>query len=102
MTVEEEGESASEGIDIESGIDGCLNIGDAISQSESQFLGCGGSRLPDMVTTNAYGIPSGNAVFAVLKDVGNQAHRRARRENIGSPSNVLLQYVVLDGAIQLR
>ena len=98
----EEGKPAGEGIHIKPHVNGCLNIGDAIGQSKGQLLSSGGPGLPYMVAANADGVPARHMLPAISEDIGDQPHRGAGREDIGPAGNILLQDVVLNGAIELR
>ena len=46
-------------------------------------------------------LKSRHLTSAVGDQIGGQAHRRARREDVGAARDVLLQDVVLDGALEL-
>ena len=54
-----------------------------------------------MVATNADHIPPWNALPAESKDVGYDPHRFLGGVDIRSARDILLEYVILDGSIEL-
>ena len=101
MRIPEEGETASEIIDIEAGLDCRLNIGDTISDGECDFLGSRGTSLADMIAGNGDRIPFRYILGAELKDVRDETHGRTRREDVRAASCVLFEDIVLDRALEL-
>ena len=95
MTAEEEGEPRSEGVHIHSGLNGCLNVGDAVGQGEGDLLDGGATSFPHMVATDADGIPMGEVIFAEGEDIRYDPHGFLGREDIGSPGHVFLEDLVL-------
>ncbi len=75
MGVEEEGELAGEGVDIQPGVERGLDIGDAVGEGEADLLGGGGAGLADVVAGDGDGVPLGNVGCGVAEDVGDDAHR---------------------------
>jgi len=55
-----------------------------------------------VVSGDRNGVPLWNLLGTVGKNVSDQSHGRARREHVGSSSDVFLQNVVLDGAPEAR
>ncbi len=100
MGVKEEGKPWAEGVHIQTYIQGGLDIGDPIGQSEGHFLNRCGTRFPDMITADANGIPLRNLFCTKGKDIGNDPHGGLGRKDIGPSGRVLLQDVVLYRAPQ--
>jgi hypothetical protein len=71
MRGEEEGQPASELVHIEPCVYGSLNIGNAVSQGERQFLRCGRSSLSDVIAANAYRVPARHILSTLFEDIGN-------------------------------
>ena len=54
-----------------------------------------------MVARDGNGVPLRHVLRAVSKDVGDEAHGRTRREDVGAASRILLEDVVLNRAREL-
>ncbi len=74
MGIEEKGELLGEAIDIQPGIDGCLDVGDAIGQRKSDFLHGRAACFSDVIAGNRNRIPMRHFPAAKIKDIGDQAH----------------------------
>ena len=98
MGVPEEGESGSEGIDIEPGGAGCLHVGEAVGEGEGDLLSCGRARFADVVAADRDGVPARQLGHAVREEIGDQPHRGGNRVDVGAAGDVLLEDVVLHGA----
>ncbi len=100
VAVEEEGELLAKAVHVQPGVDGCLDIGDAVGEGEGDLLDSGRASLADVVARDADGVPVGDGFLAVAEDVGDQAHGGLRREDIGAAGDIFLEDVVLEGAAQ--
>ena len=98
--IPEEGQTASESVDVHAGFQGSFYISDAVGDGEGDFLSSGGACFTDMVAGNGDGVPFRNVLGAIFKDVGDQTHGRFRREDVGAAGSVFLQDIVLNGAAQ--
>ena len=96
--VPEEAEPGSERVDVESGGQRRLHVGDPVGDGEGDLLHGRRTGLADVVAGDGDGVPGRQVVCAVGEGVGDQPHRRAGRVDVGAPGHVLLQDVVLDGA----
>src|SRR5216683_2957664 len=99
--VEEEGEAAREVVDFEARLDGGFDVGDAVGDREGEFLRGGRAGFADVVAGDRDRVPVRNLFGRVLENVGDDAHRTARRINIRAAGDVFLEDVVLDGAVEL-
>ena len=95
---EEEGEASGEGVDIEATSDRGIDIGDRVGQREGQLLGSRRPGLPHVIARDRDRVPLRELGGAELEDIGDEAHRRPRREDVGAPRDVLLEDVVLGRA----
>ena len=59
MGVEEEGELRGEVVDEQAGLEGGLDVGDAVGEGEGDFLDGGGAGLADVVAADGDGVPTG-------------------------------------------
>ena len=100
MAGEEEGEPRRELVDGQAGADRALDVGDAVRQRERHLLRRRRAGLAHVVAADADRVPGRQVLPAVGEDVGGQAHRRARREDVGAAGDVFLEDVVLDRAAQ--
>ena len=98
--VPEEAQAGSEGVDGQPGGQRRFDVGDPVGDGEGDLLHCRRSRLADVVAGDGDGVPRRQVLGAVGEGVGDQAHRRPGRVDVGTPGDVLLQDVVLDGAAQ--
>src|SRR5207245_11139711 len=87
-------------IDGEAGVEGRLDIGDAVGQGEGDLLDGRRARLANVVARDGDRVPGRQILAAIGEEVGDDAHRRPRRVDVGPASYVLLEDVVLDGAAQ--
>ena len=74
MGVEEESQPRGEFIDIKPCLDGSIHIGDAVGQGKGDFLNSAGTCFADVIAGDTDGVPLGDLVLAVGKDVGDDAH----------------------------
>src|SRR3984957_4328491 len=98
MRIEEEGKLRREIVDRESGVDCRLDVGASICQGEGYFLNVRGTGFADVVARNRNRIPVGKLLAAPRKNIGDDAHGRAKRIDVSAASDVLLENVVLDSA----
>ena len=98
MRVEEEGQPRGEGVDVETGVDRGLDVGDAVGEGEGDFLHGGGAGLADVVAADGDGVPLGDFAGGPGEHVGDDAHGGAAGIDVGAAGDVLLEDVVLDGA----
>jgi hypothetical protein len=82
----------------EAGVEGGLDVGDAVSQSEGDFLDGGRAGFADVIAGDGDGVPFGEMVAAPGENVGDDAHGGADGIDVGAASDVFLEDVVLDGA----
>ena len=64
---------------------GRLDVGDSVGQGEGDFLNRRRAGLADVIAGDGDGVPAGHFLGTVLEDVGNDPHRRPRREDVGPP-----------------
>jgi len=98
MCVEEERELGSEVIHAEAGIEGCLDVGDTVGESEGDFLDGSRAGFANVVAGDGDGVPLGEIVAAPGEDVGDDTHGGADWIDVRAASDVFLEDVVLDGA----
>jgi len=98
MGVEEESQPRCEFIDLQSGLDGGVHIGDAVGQGKGDFLDSTGAGFADVVAGDGDGVPFGYVVFAVGKDIGDDAHGFLGGIDVRAAGHVFLEDVVLDRA----
>ena len=101
VSVPEERETASEIIDMQASLDGCLAVCDAVRDRECDFLCCRGTSLADMVAGDGDRVPLRDVLRAILEDVRDEAHGRTRREDVRAACCILLEDIVLDRAAEL-
>ena len=77
MRVEEERESRGEVVDAEAGVDGGLDVSDAVGEGEGHFLDGGRAGFANVVAGDGDGGPLGQVVVAPGENVGDDAHGRA-------------------------
>ena len=102
VRVEEERQLRGEIVHAQACVNGGLHVGDAVGERESHFLHGGRTGFADVIARDRNRVPVGDFLGAVRENIGDQTHRRRRREDVGSARGVFLQDVVLDGAAQLR
>ena len=98
VSIEEEGKPLTDLVDVETGVDGGLHVGDRVGECERHLLNGGRARLADVIAADRDGVPVGHLALAEREDVGHDPQRRSRRKDIGAARDVFLQDVVLDGA----
>ena len=101
VCVPEEGETSCKVVNVEAGLNGSLDVSDAVCNGECNFLRCCGTSLADVVARDGNRVPVRDVLGAIFKNVRDQAHGRARRENVSAACRILLQNVVLDRALEL-
>src|SRR5438105_9624225 len=101
MDIEEEGQARCKLVDLQAALECSVYIGQPVGNSEGQFLDSGGSRLANMVATDADGIPARHMACAKLDGIRHQAHGRLRWEEKLFLRAVLLEDIVLQRAAQL-
>ena len=100
MSIPEEGQTSSEIINIQAGFNSRIDIGNAVGDGESDFLGSSRASFTNVIAGNRDGVPQGNVFRAIFENIGNQTHGRLRRENVSTASRILFQNIILDGAAQ--
>ena len=100
VSIPEEGQTASESVNVHTSFDSSFYISNAVSDGECDFLRSGGTSFTDMVTGNGDGVPQRNIFGAIFKNVGDQTHGGFRRENVGAASSIFFQDIVLNGAAE--
>ncbi|MPL92518.1 hypothetical protein SDC9_38619 [bioreactor metagenome] len=96
--VEKEGKTLSEYVGIETFPGGGFHVGDAVGEGEGHFLDSGASGLADVISGNGDGVPLRHVLAAELENIRDKPHGRLRGEDVGSPGDVFLEDVVLDGS----
>ena len=100
MSIPEEGQTASESVNVQTSFDSSFYISNAVSDGECDFLRSGGTSFTNVVTGNGDGVPQGYVLGAIFENIGDQTHGGFRRENVGAASCILFQNIVLNGAAQ--
>ena len=98
--VPEEREPRREPIHVELPGDPVLHVAEAVGEGEGQLLRRRGARLPDVVARDADRVPVGRVLRGPLEQVDDDLERGLRREDPGVLRHVLLEDVVLDGALE--
>ncbi len=88
-------------VDVEARIDRSLHVRDRVRQRERDLLRRRRTRLADVVARDRDRVPARHVLRAVREDVGDDAHRLARRIHVRAAGDVLLEQVVLDRARDL-
>ena len=101
VRVEEEREARGEAVDVETGVDGSLDVGHAVGQGEGDLLRGGGAGLAHVVAGDGDGVPIGDFGGSPGEHVGDDAHGVGDGIDIRAARDVLLQDVVLHGAGEL-
>ena len=101
MAVKEEGEPRRELIDVQTGVQAGLHVGNAVGERERQFLHRGGPSLPDVVAADADDVPPREFPRAEGQHVLDQAHAGPRRDDPFLLGDELLQHVGLRRPAQL-
>ena len=100
VAVEEEAQAGGEVVDVKASRRGRLHVCEAVGQGEGQLVGGRRAGLPDVVAGDRHRVPAGHLGGGEPNHVGDQAHRRAGREDVLLLGLVLLEDVVLEGACQ--
>ena len=98
MRIEEKRKLRRKIVDREAGVDCSLDVGNSIRQGEGHFLNVRGARFADVVARNRNRVPIGKFAAAPRKNIGDDAHGRAKRIDVSAASDVFLENVVLDSA----
>ena len=101
VRVEEESYARRELIYVEPTIDRRLHIGDCVGERERNLLGRSRARFTNVIAGNRNRVPSRDFAGAVGEDVSHDSQARARRVDVSSARDVLLQNVVLNRARDL-
>ena len=101
MGVEEERQTRSEVVDVESGGHSGFDIREAVGQRERQFLCSVRAGFTDVVTRDRDRMPLRHLGRRELHHVGDDPHRGPRREDVFLLRLVFLEDVVLDRAGEL-
>ena len=75
-----------------------VDVGDGVGQREGHFLRGGRASLANVIAGNGDGVPGGQFGAAPGEKIGDDAHRRARRIDVGAARDVFLQDIVLHRA----
>ena len=100
MTAEEECQPGGKGVHIQTRPNRCLHISNSVCQSKGHFLDSRATGLAHVIAADTDGIPSGDAIFAKCKNIGNDAHGFGRRIDVGSPRGIFFQDIVLYGPLK--
>ena len=96
--VEEERQARGDRVDLQAGLPGELDVGEAVGEREGELLGRRGAGLADVVARDRDRVPPGHLGRREGHGVAHEAHRGPRREDELLLGLVLLQDVVLQGA----
>src|SRR5436305_14495078 len=97
VAVKEEGELTCETIHIHACIDGCLDIADGVGESEGHFVDGSRACLTHVITTNTDGIPAGQILLTIAKNISDETHRVVRWVNVCAACNVCFDTIILHG-----
>ncbi|CAB4691361.1 unannotated protein [freshwater metagenome] len=97
----EEGEARGKFIDLESGRQCSANVFDSVCQCESYFLRWCSTGLRHVISGDGNGVPLWKIRLAVLEDVCDEANRFAWRINVCPARYVLLEHIILNGALEV-
>ena len=96
MHVPEEAEPRREVVDVHPALHALLDVADAVGERERELLGGRRARLADVVAAHRNGVPLRRFRRAEAEDVGDDPHRRPRREDVFLLRDEFLQDVVLN------
>lgn len=99
--VKEETESRRKLIDMQSALDGRLDVCQPVGKGERQFLGGSCACFTDVIAADRYRIPLWHMAGGELNGIDDQTHRWFGREDILVLGDVFLQNIVLKRAAQL-
>jgi len=97
----EEGQARRERINREPGLDRARHVLNRVSERKGELLDRGGASFANMISGNRDRIPVRHIIRAETENLGDQSHARLRGVDVRSTRDVLLEYVVLNGAAQL-
>ena len=97
----EEGETRSEGVDVDTGVDTCAEVLHTVREGVSHLDVGRSARLLHVIAGDGDGVELGHVLRGVLEDVGNDAHRKFGRIDVGVTHHELLEDVVLDRSLHL-
>ena len=100
MRVEEERQPFAERVRGKPRVDGCLAVGNPVRERKGELLHRRRARLADVVARDRDRVPLRYLLGAVGEEIGRDAHRRTRREDVVPARDVLLEHVVLHRAAQ--
>ena len=95
MRREEEGELRREALDVEATSDGRVDVRDRVGEGEGELLHRVGSGLADVIAADRDRVPARQLIGGVGDEIGREAHRRTRREDVRAARDVFLEDVVL-------
>ncbi len=96
VRVEEERKPRREVVDVEPTLDRPLHIGEPVGERERELLHGGRTGLANVVAGDRDRMPERHLARAELDHVGDEPHRRLRREDVLLLRDVLLEDVRLD------
>src|SRR6476660_9572713 len=73
MGIEKEGNSRGKRVDIQAGFESGFDVRKRIRESERQFLNSRRACFADVISADRNRVPVRNLMFAVAKDIGDQA-----------------------------
>src|ERR1700678_4530488 len=103
--IEEEGELRREFVHGEAGGDGSFDVGDAIRETEGDFLHVCGTVFADVIAGDGDCVPVGEFVAAAGENIGDDAHGGAQRIDVSAAGDIFLEDVILHSAgeaLQIR
>ena len=98
MRIKKERETFAKYINIQAFFQCCFHISFSIAEGKSNFLYGRAACFPDMITRNGNGIPLWQFIAAPFKNIGDDAHGRFGRIDIGSPGGIFFQDIILNRA----
>ena len=96
VRVEEKRKPRREFIHGQSRGDRGIDVGDRVGQREGDFLRRRRARFPNVIPGNGDHVPGGELGAAPREEVGDDAHRRARRIDVRAARDEFLQDIVLN------
>ena len=96
VRIKKEGKPGRKVVHIKTALHGLLCVSNTVSQGKGQFLNSSGACLPDMISTDADGIPPRDFIGSELHCVFNNSNRGHWRTHEGLLRNKLLEHIVLD------
>src|SRR5579872_1468717 len=99
VRIEEKRQSRYKLINFQTSRDTSIYIGKTISQGKGKFLNRSGPGFPNVITADGYSIPAWYIACAVHHHVLDKLYGWSGWKQISFLGNILLKYVVLQGAI---